>query len=80
MYASKKGSEFYKKVMYALIEANKKEKDLVAAVNDLRILRGMKSCSYQYVNGMIRGEEKPFREFLDAIENLCGVKITAEEN
>ena len=80
MYASKKGTEFYKEVMYALIDANKKEKDLVAAVNDLRMLRGIQRASYQYVNNMIRGEKKPSKELLDAIENLCGVRITAEEN
>lgn len=80
MYASKKGTEFYKKVMYALIDAKKKEKDLVAAVNDLRMLRGMPRVSYQYVNNMIRGEKNPSKELLDAIENLCGVKIAAKEN
>jgi hypothetical protein len=80
MYASKSGTKFYKAVWGALIDADKSLKELEIVVNDLRMLRGMPRVSYQYVNNMIRGEKKPSKELLDAIEILCGVKITAEEN
>ena len=80
MYASKKGTEFYKAVWGALIDADKSLKELEIVVNDLRMLRGMPRVSYKHVINMIMGEKKPSKELLDAIEILCGVRIAAEEN
>lgn len=80
MYGIKHGLEFYRDVMYALIDADKSQKELVAAVNDLRMLRGMPRVTYSYVNNMIRGLRPASKELLDAIEILCGVRIAVEEN
>lgn len=80
MHASKSGTKFYKAVWGALIDADKSLKELEIVVNDLRMLRGKKPCTYQHVINMIYGLEPASKELLDAIENLCGVKITAEEN
>lgn len=75
---SKYGLKFYREVMYALIDAERSQKELWAAVNDLRMLRGMPRVTYSYVNNMIRGLRPASKELLDAIENLCGVRIAAE--
>ena len=69
----KQKKDFYKNVRCAMIDADVKESDIIAALNEVRQKIGKKPVSQQCVNAMIHGVKAPTMELLNVLIAKLGV-------